>query len=103
MDITNCILEIYPDWNGVVWSNSYEGIKPDAAETRPTPTLAELEAVWPKVEAEQIIIRKRQVYKAESDPIYAEWQALLTAGHPDAETRHQEWLDKRAEIKARVG
>lgn len=49
MDILLCILKIYPDWRGVVWGNSYEGIKPHVLEDRPTPTLAELEAVWPEV------------------------------------------------------
>ena len=101
MDILSCILKIIPDWNGVVWGNSYEGIKPDVSETRKTPTLKELEAVWPEVQAEMLTERKRQAYKTEADPLYAEWQALLSAGHEDAEARRQEWIAKREEIKSR--
>lgn len=52
-------------------------------------------------EAEQKIINKRLAYKAETDPLYMEWQALLAAAHPDAKTRKAEWLAKREEIKAR--
>jgi len=58
MDILYCILKIYPDWNGVVWGNSYEGIKPHELETRPIPTLAELESIWPEVEIEKIKLQE---------------------------------------------
>jgi len=50
MNILSCILRIYPDWQGAVWDNSYEGIKPHELEKRPIPTLEELEAVWPEVQ-----------------------------------------------------
>jgi len=52
-------------------------------------------------EVEQIPIEKRLAYKTEADPIYAEWQALLSVEHIDAEARRLEWLAKRAEIAAR--
>ena len=52
-------------------------------------------------EIDQKPIRERAAYKAEADPIYIEWQALLATEHPEAETRHTEWLAKRAEIKER--
>jgi len=101
MDILACVLKLLPGWNGTVRNNSYAGIKPDAQETRPTPTLAELEAVWPEVQAEIITAQKRQAYQAEADPIFVEYQALLAAEDPDAETRRLEWLSKRTEIQAR--
>lgn len=101
MDIFACIQKIIPDWKGVVWGSSYEGIKPHELETRPIPTLAELEAVWPEVQAEMLTEKKRQAYKAEADPLYVEYQALLCAADPDAEARRLEWLTKRAEIAAR--
>lgn len=50
MDISKCLTKL--GYKAVVWSNSYEGIKPHELETRPIPTLAELEAVWPEVQAE---------------------------------------------------
>jgi hypothetical protein len=45
--------------------------------------------------------QKRQAYKAEADPLYAEWQALSGREHADAQTRKAEWLAKVAEIEAR--
>jgi hypothetical protein len=45
--------------------------------------------------------QKRQAYKSEADLLWLEYQALLDAGHPDAEMRRLEWLTKRAEIKLR--
>lgn len=50
-------------------------------------------------EIEQKPIRERSAYKAEADPIYIEWQALLAIEHPEAEIRRLEWLAKRQEIK----
>ena len=101
MKILDCILKIYPDWMGSVANDSYDEIRPHESETRPTPTLQELEAVWPEVQAEILTEQKRQAYKTEADPLYAEWQALLSAGHEDAEARRQEWIAKREEIKSR--
>jgi hypothetical protein len=101
MNILACILKLCPDWKGVIWGNSYDGIKPHELETRPIPALEELEAVWPEVQAEMLTEQKRQAYKTEADPLYAEWQALLFSGHEDAEARRQEWIAKRAEIAAR--
>lgn len=59
MDIIKCLQKLLPNWRGVVWGNSYEGIKPDISETRPTPTPAELAAVWPEIEAEELPKRLR--------------------------------------------
>lgn len=53
MNIIDCILKIYPDWKGSVWGDSYEGIRPHELETRPIPTLEELEAVWPVIKEER--------------------------------------------------
>jgi len=52
MDIHRCILRIIPDFRCVVWDNDYDKIKIDDSETRPIPNFAELEAVWPEVEAQ---------------------------------------------------
>jgi hypothetical protein len=101
MDYFKAINKLLPNWCGAVWNNSYEGIKPDVSETRPTPTLAELEAVWPEVEAELILEKKRSAYKVEADPLFLEYQALLATEHEDAESKRQEWLAKREEIKTR--
>ena len=64
MNLIECILKIYPDWRGVVWDNDYAKIRPHELETRPIPTLAELEAVWPEVQAEIERERNNGVVKA---------------------------------------
>lgn len=72
MEIIKCIKKIYPDWRGVVWGNSYEGIKPHELETRPIPSLAELKAVWPQIEAERIAADE-----AETQRVTAKTKALV--------------------------
>ena len=72
MDYSKCIMRLLPNWCGAVWSNSYEGIKPDVSETRPIPSLAELEAVWPQIEAERIAAEQ-----AEAARVEAKAQALV--------------------------
>jgi len=64
MNILSCILKIYPDWQGAVWDNKYDGIKPNETEPRPIPTLQELEAVWPQVQAETEAQRNNEAVKA---------------------------------------
>lgn len=47
--------------------------------------------------------QKRHAYQSEADPLWREWQVLLSLEHPEAENRRLEWLAKRAEIAARFG
>jgi len=70
MDIFRCIKKLYPDWQGVVWGNSYEGIKPHELETRSIPTLEELESVWSEVEAELNIEEIQRKRTAEYPSMY---------------------------------
>ena len=84
MDIIKCIQKIYPDWRGVVWSNSHEGIKPHELETRPIPTLKELEAVWPGVQA-----------GAEKAKAIADTKALLIEVDLKSIRSLREWLAKQ--------
>jgi hypothetical protein len=53
MDILKCLVKLMPGWRGAVWNNSYDGIRPHELETRPIPSLAELEAVWPIIQKEE--------------------------------------------------
>ena len=69
MDILKSINKLLPNWNGAVWGNSYEGIKPDISETRPIPSLAELEAVWPQIEAERIAAEEAAKEEAEKESL----------------------------------
>ena len=56
MDVQSCLIKL--GYKAVVWGNSYEGIKPHELETRPIPTLTELNEVWPQFEAERIATEK---------------------------------------------
>lgn len=58
MDIFRCISKIHPDWKGSVTGNCFEGIKANELETKPIPSLKELEAIWPEVETE---IKKEKI------------------------------------------
>lgn len=73
MEIMSCLKKIYPDWKGVVWNNSYEGIKPHELEKRPIPKLEELEAVWPQAQADQ---QKEIETGALDSKIHAEIRAM---------------------------
>lgn len=83
MDIVKCLKKIYPDWKGVVWENSYDGIKPNETEIRPIPSLKELEAVWPIVQQEELAkvniekAGKEAKEKAVSDTLPS-WSAVET-------------------------
>ena len=59
MIIQDCLIKI--GYKSTVWDNKYEGIKPHELETRPIPSLAELEAVWPQIEAERIAAEQAEV------------------------------------------
>jgi len=52
-------------------------------------------------ELAQIPIKREAMYVAEADPIHNAYLSLRDAEHLDADKKKQEWLDKRAEIKAR--
>lgn len=61
MDIQSCLVKL--GYKAVVWGNSYEGIKPHELETKSIPALAELEAVWPQIEAERIAAEQMAAVK----------------------------------------
>jgi hypothetical protein len=92
---------IWLDVNGLPDKNSIYNTPENCAII--ADVVANYDTLAAAYEVSQVTVRKRLAYKAEADPLYAEWQALLTANHEDAEARRVEWLAKRAEIKARFG
>lgn len=105
MNILKCILKLLPNWNGAVWDNSYEGIKPDVSETRPTPSLAELEAVWVEVEAEELktktnaeIFAKLELIDKQSIRGIREWIALQPTAEKFTKDLEAEATTERAKI-----
>lgn len=79
MNIQACLVKL--GYKAVVWDNSYEGIRPHELETRPIPTMEELEVVWPEVQIElttEEIARKRAAaYPATDDLIVALWEMIV--------------------------
>lgn len=95
MDIPAVLQSIRP---GAAWTlngDSYDGL--DWLDDSPKPTLAELEAAWPRAEAEQKNAeaerQRAAAYAQEADPLFFYWQA--------GEGTEAAWLEKRAEIRAR--
>lgn len=84
MILLECLRKIHPGWNGAVWDNSYKGIRPHELETRPIPTLTELKAVWPQVQAE-----------LEAEKVSAEAKANLVALDIKSIRSIREWLVKQ--------
>lgn len=83
MDILACILELYPDWQGVVWGNKYEGITPHEHEVRPTPTLAKVKEIWTVISSKNAITaRKADINSARAEKL----TAGITYTFPDGKT-----------------
>ncbi len=106
MDYLKAINKLLPNWNGAVWGNSYEGIKPDVSETRPTPTLAELEAVWPEIEAEELkektnaeVMTKLELIDKQSIRGIREWIALQPTAEKFTKDLELEAATERAKIQ----
>ena len=76
------------DLSTLVWKEDHVGPKPTAAEIE-----AEYNALVANKPAAELEAKKLAAYRLESDPLFFKWQA--------GESTEQEWLDKRAEIKAR--
>jgi hypothetical protein len=97
MNIIRCIQKIIPGWTGAVWDNSYEGIKPNETETRPIPTLAELEAVWPDVQKD-IALDDVRSNRAAAYPDFREYLDGIVKGD---QAQIQKYIDDCLAVKAR--
>jgi hypothetical protein len=82
MDIQSCLIKL--GYKAVVWGSSYEGIKPHELETRPIPSLAELEAVWPQIQTEM-----------EAEKVSAEAKAKLEKLDLKSIRSVREWVVKQ--------
>lgn len=95
MDISAVLTVIRP---GAEWSlnnNDYAQLSWNDPSTMPT--LAEIEAAWPSVQAERAneVSRAARLvaFRDEADPLFFGWQR--------GENTEQEWLDKCEEIRGR--
>jgi len=52
IDYIVCLQKLQPNWQGSVWGDTYEGIRPHESESRTIPAKTELDAVWVVIEAE---------------------------------------------------
>jgi hypothetical protein len=77
MNITSSILHLIPEAQFMCWENDYARITWNDTNTKPLPSLADLELVWPLVqakEAQAVINAKAQAYLASTD-----WMVLRQA------------------------
>jgi len=95
MDIQSCLIKL--GYSAVVWSNSYDGIKPHELETKPIPTLSELEAVWPEVETELKIEEVRR-NRAQEYPPMADYLDGIVKGDT---AQVQKYIDDCLAVKAK--
>jgi len=99
IDILQCILKIYPDWNGIVkYEKDQIEIIPDVSEKRQLPPLNEIEKIWEEIKEEISKEKRRFEYINNSDKIFIEYLVLKELNHPDAEIKKNKWLEKREEI-----
>lgn len=70
MDILKSILKVYPDWKGCVLENDYNRIIPHELETRPIPSLSELEVAWIVLQKDE---KRELCKKTASDYILANY------------------------------
>jgi len=95
MDIAAILTHTHPGAQWTLNGDLYDGL--DWLDDTPKPTLEELEAAWPAVQAqranEQAAAARAVAYGAEADPLFFYWQA--------GEGSEQAWLEKRAEIRDR--
>ena len=89
MDIQSCLIKL--GYKAVVLGDSYEGIKPHELETRPIPSLEELEAVWPDVQMEM-----------EKDRTKTEAKALLNEIDLKSIRSIREWIALQPEAPQRT-
>jgi hypothetical protein len=94
MDITTILTRKY---SGCLWTlngDEYSGL--DWQDDSKKPTEAELEALWPTVQAEtaraSVEQERAQAYRETSDPIFFEWQR--------GDATEAEWLSAVQAVKA---
>jgi len=77
MNITSSILHLIPEAQFMCWENDYARITWNDTNTKPLPSLADLELAWPLVqakEAQATINAEAQAYLASTD-----WMVLRQA------------------------
>jgi len=55
MDVIRSILKIYPDYECTVRDNNYYTVEIAQGESRPLPSLSELQNAWALVQAEELV------------------------------------------------
>jgi len=77
MNITTCILHLIPEAQFMCWENDYARITWNDTNTKPLPSLADLELAWVDVQAAELQSQanaKAQAYLASTD-----WMVLRQA------------------------
>ena len=82
MNLTQTILHLIPEAQFMCWENDYARVTWNDTNTKPLPSLADLELAWPLVqakEAQAVINAEAQAYLASTD-----WMVLRQADSGEA-------------------
>ena len=96
MDTALCILRLVPDARFEILGNDYNRVVWDPSNTAPQPTLAQCEAAWQEILAEQPmkLLRQERNRRLVASDLYA----IVDFPHP-TETEKQAWLTYRQALR----
>jgi len=77
MNITNCILHLIPEAQFMCWENDYARITWNDTNTKPLPSLADLELAWVDVQAAELQSQANATAQAYLDS--TDWMVLRQA------------------------
>jgi len=97
MNITSCILHLIPDAQFMCWENDYARITWNDANTKPLPSLADLELAWVDVQA-NIAANKYQELRASAYPPAADYLDAIVKGDT---AQAQAYIDECLAVKAK--
>ena len=96
MNISECLVKIYPNCSFIVYDNSYDSIDWVNTNTQPKPTLAECEAAWQEIinEAPMKKLREERDNKLKKCDVYG------LSDYPFAnDTIKQAWMTYRQALR----
>jgi len=97
MNITASILHLIPDAQFMCWENDYTRITWNDTNTKPLPSLADLELAWVDVQA-NIAANKYQELRASAYPPAADYLDAIVKGDT---AQAQAYIDECLAVKAK--
>ena len=97
MNITSSILHLIPEAQFMCWENDYNRITWNNTNTKPLPSLADLELAWVAVQA-NIAANKYQELRASAYPPAADYLDAIVKGDT---AQAQAYIDECLAVKAK--